>query len=423
MNMTEIENHTHYTGETRPLLPRNPTKVEENNARARMYLNFGIIYTYASSGMALLTQGSSVYFLAEQIGYSENALGTLIIVCGVMRFSCNMASGFILAEFEPRMVAIIAQVITVGAMLWVPFVNSVWSLYLTFALISGCMGITLVCCVQIIRVVNREIAGPWLSSCSLMSYVGGLIPPILQAITGSLLIQFIVYAVLTLLSVACLATIDIESAKRITKTSSGTALVAIDTSPHYWVETSLACVMALSVSYTAITFFLESYADETYVLSSQNEASWLLLYYVMCTIFAILLSLGDLVFCHDETGNNFYIHLMVVVLISALGDLLVSIFPSSDAVLWLGTGLDGFGFGPVVSFCFEINNQLTSPTPMSSSILLFGISLSSLVIPSIISELWDYFDYPSMLFIVPTVAKILSVPLIIATPFLSYRRM
>lgn len=48
--------------------------------------------------------------------------------------------------------------------------------------------------------------------------------------------------------------------------------------------------------------------------------------------------------------------------------------PNSSWLAWTGIILYGFGNGPCVGYCYDINNRITIPSEFGMSIVMFGLN-------------------------------------------------
>merc|ERR1711988_1485720 len=73
----------------------------------------------------------------------------------------------------------------------------------------------------------------------------------------------------------------------------------------------------------------------------------------------------------------------------ALGGALIFFWQDSSTAFWASLVLYGFGNGPCVGYCYDLNNRLTEATEQGMSIVMFGLNFGASIVPYGATLLWD----------------------------------
>lgn len=63
-------------------------------------------------------------------------------------------------------------------------------------------------------------------------------------------------------------------------------------------------------------------------------------------------------------------HIAICCVLGIIGMLVIVFFPESSLMLWAGIAIFGFGFSPLISFSYDLNNRLTLPTEKSTALVM-----------------------------------------------------
>jgi hypothetical protein len=69
--------------------------------------------------------------------------------------------------------------------------------------------------------------------------------------------------------------------------------------------------------------------------------------------------------------------------------LLLLSLPSNAVAAWIGIILYGFGNGPCVGYCYDINNRITIPSEFGMSIVMFGLNFGASIVPYLTALAWS----------------------------------
>jgi fucose permease len=140
------------------------------------------------------------------------------------------------------------------------------------------------------------------------------------------------------------------------------------------------------VSKVAFSSYVEDYIDDTSAIPS-HLAGWGL------AVLWIAITLGRLGGLRDqmtvESKADLYRHLYLWLLTGGFGCALMLLFPSNEICAWLGIFLYGFGNGPCVGYCYDINNRITIPSEFGMSIVMFGLNFGASIVPYLTALVWD----------------------------------
>ena len=84
---------------------------------------------------------------------------------------------------------------------------------------------------------------------------------------------------------------------------------------------------------------------------------------------------------------------------------------------WFGIVLYGFGNGPCVGYCYDINNRITIPSEFGMSIVMFGLNFGASIVPYTATLLWD--DTAMSYTVMPV---LLTISMLCVLPFLYMTR-
>ena len=136
----------------------------------------------------------------------------------------------------------------------------------------------------------------------------------------------------------------------------------------------------------AFSSYVEDYIDDTSAIPS-DLAGWGL------AVLWIAITLGRLGGLHDqmniESKAQLYLHLYWWLIAGGFGCALMLLFPSNEACAWIGIFIYGFGNGPCVGYCYDINNRITIPSEFGMSIVMFGLNFGASIVPYLTALVWD----------------------------------
>jgi fucose permease len=187
--------------------------------------------------------------------------------------------------------------------------------------------------------------------------------------------------------------------------------------PHYNVEIVIGlmvfCFIGGKVTATA---YLETYIEDTGVISTSKEADAVLVLWIAITI-------GRLAGVYDQrflTNRSLPVHLSILCVGGTLAMLMMLWFPNSSEAFWIGVAAYGLFNGPCVGYCYDWNNRITYPTEKSMSIVMFGLNFGASLVPYITTLIWDAGGGPTTMTVVIFLSMFIPLPLLHMTKFLSY---
>lgn len=195
------------------------------------------------------------------------------------------------------------------------------------------------------------------------------------------------------------------------------------TIPHYRVELGLAFVTFVLVGCQlnlAANFVV--YTESTGVISATSLKALLFFYW-------LLLAIGRILGVWDQRGivhdSAIVTRLVCCASISALSFVPIILFPHSATALWVGICVFSFSYAPGTGYCFDLNNRLTLPTALSTSIVLTGINAGGCLMPYMTHTLWTLMGNqlrPELLMILCFTTLAMTVPVVFFTRSWSYSK-
>jgi fucose permease len=160
----------------------------------------------------------------------------------------------------------------------------------------------------------------------------------------------------------------------------------------YYVEACLACaVFCLIGGKVTFSSYIEDYIADTGCIYSKDKSLALAILWFAITM-GRLGGLADQI--RVENKGQLYNHLYLWLVTGALGMGLLLTFPSSAVAAWFGFVLYGFGNGPCVGYCYDINNRITVPSEVGMSIVMFGLNFGASIVPYLTAMAWKRTGQP-----------------------------
>ena len=167
--------------------------------------------------------------------------------------------------------------------------------------------------------------------------------------------------------------------------------------------------MLFTTSQVGATAYLESYVDDTDVISSSHAELLIVVLWTAITV-------GRLAGLQDQrhlTLPRLYRHSTILFISGALAAALILIFQDSAFVLWAGVAAYGLYNGPTVGYCYDLNNRVTDPSEMGMSVVMFGLNFGASIVPYLISWIWDATGLPQTLIVVIMLSHLVPYPLML----------
>lgn len=166
---------------------------------------------------------------------------------------------------------------------------------------------------------------------------------------------------------------------------------------------------ARSCPQVGATAYLESYVDDTDVISESHAELLIVVLWTAITV-------GRLAGLQDQrhlTLPRLYRHSTILFLFGATAMAAILLFENSAFVLWSGVAAYGLFNGPTVGYCYDLNNRVTMPSEMGMSVVMFGLNFGASIVPYVISWAWDSTGKPQTLIVIVMLSHIFPYPLML----------
>jgi predicted MFS family arabinose efflux permease len=388
------------------------------------YISFSLVYCYMICGVVTVAIGATLEDLAADVGYSSTDIGTVYVARGIGSILGSFVCFYIFEAQSPIRTLATAEAVTCLTIFALPFITSLYTLHVAYFIIGALNSVMQTGAMHVLRNLHGDRAGPWLGGLGACFVSAGVIVPGVQLLTASLLWQCVVFGGLIVIGVLWFLTLpDVFSEMKrlhelnLEKNSEHTEGIESDRIPHYWAELMVASMIFLIIGGgDAVTFYIETYVDETGIIKPSLKALLLLVFYMFAAIGNVFGIVGQI----GISDRKLSIHLFSFVCTGGLGMLAVACFPSNSTLLWIGVGLYGLTTGPAVSYSFNIANRLSIHSAMSSAVIILGMSLGISFLPYATSCLWKYYDSPIVLIVVASASISMAVPFLFLAPSVSY---
>lgn len=437
--MSRAPNATQEEGEVSPLLGDAKTQYfssSEKEAAVKTWMNekkaevaqdgltethrivLGVAYMCAMGvcGIVLVAIGSTLDTLAENCGTTSTAIGSVFLARGAGAVFGAIVSAKLYEWFHGNSVMMLALASLTGLLVYLPFITDVATLHIIFALMGIGTAVTDTGCQIMTRKVHGKAAGPWLGANTVAFGISGALVPGIELLSDSLFVQYVILSVITIATAITIAFVpDPES----NGTMSGLPMKKAPRTPppHFHVEWALAImVFWLIGGKVTSTAYIESYIDETGVVSSDDATFMIMVLWTMITI-------GRLAGLQDQRFTNtprLYRHLSIILVGGTLAMSLVLIFPHRGVALWVGIAFYGLFNGPCVGYCYDLNNRITIATEKGMAIVMFGLNFGASLVPYLTTLVWEDMDQPYVLIWTIMLSMAVPLPLLWLTRTLTY---
>ena len=168
---------------------------------------WGTCYATAMSvcGIVLVALGSTLGSLAANCNTTSTAVGPVFIARGVGAILGAVSSARVYSP--PRkgnMVMVVVLMVLAGVLLYMPFVDSILLLHVTWFGLGLCTATLDTGCQIMTRKVHGIFAGPWLGLNTVCFAIAGALVPLVEIITNDLFVQYAVLATVSALGAATL---------------------------------------------------------------------------------------------------------------------------------------------------------------------------------------------------------------------------
>ena len=190
--------------------------------------------------------------------------------------------------------------------------------------------------------------------------------------------------------------------------------------PHFYTEMCISamvfCVIGGKVTVTA---YLDAYVrQEVSAIPVEGEHRLMLLFWIFVTLGRCL----GIYYQQTFSDTTLPLHLFAAAVSGSCAGALLFFHPHSPSVLWLAIPLYGLCNGPVLGYCYDLNNRLTLPTEKSMAIVMFGLNLGASIVPFLSSLLWRTMFGPTTLLAVIFLSLAVPIPFLFAALRYSYMR-
>lgn len=388
------------------------------------FISLSLVYCYMICGIVTVAIGATLEDLAADVGSVSTDIGSVYVARGVGSILGSFACFYVFEHHNPIKTLIASELITAIVCFLLPFVTVLTTLHVGYFIIGALNSVMQTGAMHVLRNLHGEKAGPWLGGLGACFVSAGVLVPGIQLLTDTLLYQYLVFGGLVLFGVAWfLALPDLYGEMvRIQEESIETATqhLSRDTKqniPHYWAEVMVALLIFFVIGGgDAVTFYIETYVDDTGIIEPSLKAVILLVFYAMAAVGNVFGIIGQI----GISDRMLSLELLVFAAVGGLGMFAVVCFPNSAKILWVGVALYGITTAPTVSYSFNIANRLSVHSAVSSAIVVLGMSLGISLLPYAASAIWQYYDAPLILIVVAACSMTLTIPFILLAPTVSY---
>eukprot|EP00614_Pseudopedinella_elastica_P001895 CAMPEP_0172603302 /NCGR_PEP_ID=MMETSP1068-20121228/23529_1 /TAXON_ID=35684 /ORGANISM="Pseudopedinella elastica, Strain CCMP716" /LENGTH=489 /DNA_ID=CAMNT_0013404991 /DNA_START=330 /DNA_END=1799 /DNA_ORIENTATION=+ len=397
----------------RPL--KQPSSFPEEDFKtkaAQEWLGIGYMMAMGVCGVVLTAIGSTLDALAFQCDTTPTAIGSVFVArgCGAIVGAVSSAK-FYAPPAKGNQVLVAALGGLVALLLYLPFTTDIVALHAAFAGLGFGTAVTDTGCQIMTRKVHGKEAGPWLGANTVVFGVAGALVPVISLATDSLLA---IFGIIASVALATLATIGSAPHPEFEPTqdanpSSDPALKqaagatarqetkAVQVAP--WVDKYYVTEMLIGQMVfwfiggkVLVSSYVEDFVLDSGVVDKSSKDLALLAVWVAIAV-------GRFGGLYDQIQINslgvkgvhpLYGHLTLWIWCGVIGGSLWASFPKSPWAFWAGVILYGFGNGPCVGYCYDLNNRLTVASEAGMSIVMFGLNFGASLVPYLTTLAWDH---------------------------------
>lgn len=417
------ENETAQPHEDQPLLSSGassvnkvPKELDDSENESWKFL-IGLAYMCAMGvcGVVLTAIGSTLDSVAEQCGTTALKVSTVFLARGAGAMLGSFSGGKLYSIWHGNYVMVCALIWISTTLMLLAWCYSVWYLHVLFAALGFGTAVTDTGCQIMTRKAHGKMAGPWLGANTVAFGIAGALVPFMELFTSSLIIQFAILASVAVGTALLVMSVPVPDylGKSMDKalaaeSKDGKSMGRPNTVTAYAVEILFGCsVFCLIGGKVTFSSYIEDYVEDENGIKDSNKALALAALWSAIT-FGRLFGLWDQVTLNkrgqDERAarerglppphgksalDQLYSHIDLWLGTGALGCLLMLIWPSSSLAIWVGIILYGFGNGPCVGYCYDMNNRITVPSEFGMSIVMFGLNFGASLVPYLVVLAWD----------------------------------
>lgn len=379
-------------------------------------------------GIVLVAIGSTFEDLAHQVHRRTTSIGSVFIARGAGSVFGAILCSKLYKWFPGNLVMFVSLVGITLTLMLTPFVGTVAQLHVSFFLLGLGSAVTDTGCQLMTRKLHGKSAGPWLGANATIFGLSAAFVPILELVSTELVVQYFslasIVAVVSLLIVYASRLQSLENLEHrpltlgMSESDDVNEKMAHDEVPHYYSEILISmmlfCFVGGCVSATA---YIESYIDQTAIISKGREGYLIFVLWTSITI-------GRIIGVQDQrsfSDNGLTKHLTLLCLGGFLSMTIIFIFPHNSCLFWIGIASYGLCHGPTIGFTQDLNNRLTLPTEKSMAIVMFGLNCGASFVPYLATIFWNIDgNRPLVLVLVIAFSMLIPLPLLYVAKSVSY---
>lgn len=397
--------------------------------KIRSFLGTAYMMAMGVCGVVLTAIGSTLDQVAVDCGTTSTAIGTVFLARGAGAILGATASAKLYAPpTRGNMVMEYTMVGLTAMLMYIPFITNVVVLHAIFAGLGFCTAVTDTGCQIMTRKVQGVQAGPWLGANTVVFGIAGAMVPLVDIITTDLLTMYSVLSTVTVITLVTLLSLphpEDDAVRRhlppkVLKNNSGSRAVDPRVQKYFITEMLIGnMVFWLIGGKVLCSSYIEDYVTQTGVIPASKKELALLIVW-------LFIAVGRFGGLNDQIRINrmgpvgihtLYRHLTVWVLCGFLGGAVMWTWQDSATAFWVAIVMYGFGNGPCVGYCYDLNNRLTIASEKGMSIVMFGLNFGASLVPYGATLLWD--DTPVSYHVIPI---LLTISMIMVMPFLYLTR-
>lgn len=338
-------------------------------------------------GIVLTAIGSTLDKLAANCGTTALRVSTVFLARGAGAMLGSFSSGKFYSWFHGNYVLVVALLWVATVLMLLSSCEEIWYLHVLFCLLGMGTAVVDTGCQIMTRKAHGRNAGPWLGANTVTFGVAGALVPLMEIWTDDLLVQFSILASISLLTSIAIILIPVPTYLSQSMDKKLGKNVRQASGSSYWVEASFSCaVFCLIGGKVTFSSYLKDYIAATMDIEQDHKSFALAMLWTAITV-------GRFVGLRDqitvEHKGQLYNHVYVWLLIGALGMMLLLTVPKSSVAAWFGIVMYGFGNGPCVGYCYDLNNRITVPSEFGMAIVMFGLNFGASIVPYLTALAWD----------------------------------
>ncbi|CAM9201867.1 unnamed protein product [Ectocarpus sp. 8 AP-2014] len=404
------------------------TAPEEDVPKHYKYaLGMGYMLAFGVCGMVLGALVLTLDDLASNSGKTAIDVRPVLIARGVGAVLGTAASSKLYLWVPSNKMMSVFLFLVMVVLVYMPFITSVYPLYVAFLLLGLFTAITDTGCQIMTRKLHGAEAGPWMGANALAFGLSGVIVPLIGYLTGSLFVVYVTLSVVSCVTAVFLTILPTPGRNKGLHEAERQAIPAQRVGDgggsreesqasagklttfflKYKIEFHISGMLFwLFSGEVGAAGYLKRYVDETEVIG-ESHAELLVVVLWMAIIIGRLAGIQDQ---RHLTLSRLYRHSTILFLGGTTAATAILVFQNSTFVLWTGIAAYGLCDGPTVGYCYDLNNRMATPSEMGTSVAMLGQNFGASIAPYVISWVWDYTDWPQILILVILLSHLLPYP-------------